>query len=373
MHSASNILRSLNSVHLPTYSLPPQVSMNPPSTPPEADEADPITPTIVIRSPDQHLGINQSYKESSLKKQKKAKGPIMDFQIPPPEELPVIYDEPDHKKPPYSYATLIGMAILRSEERKLTLSQIYGWISQTFRYYKKEDVGWQNSIRHNLSLNKAFTKTEKSKDGKGHFWKIETGYEHIFLKNKASSKRKIDDANGPMNETKPSLLPPLPRAHIDESPIPVKRYKPSDIKIGNGELLNIPSLGAPSPNWRMSNDHQPQMIFKSTSEFSSTTTIFDSPRPLYGNANREFTSSFSCNFELSPVKVKETGPLLEPITPARQFRQSTNLTKTPNSVKKLWNSPSYLDDFYTSPVNDGSPRKKVTDLFGFFNRKENDI
>lgn len=91
------------------------------------------------------------------------------------------------KKPPYSYATLIGLAILQSPDGKLTLSQIYNWISIHFPYYKQKDAGWQNSIRHNLSLNDAFVKTEKSCDGKGHFWEVKSGYETKFFKGETGS------------------------------------------------------------------------------------------------------------------------------------------------------------------------------------------
>lgn len=96
--------------------------------------------------------------------------------------MPPIVD--DGTKPPYSYATLIGIAILRSEEKKLTLSQIYKWINDTFSWYRKSKSGWQNSIRHNLSLNKAFKKQERPKGdpGKGNYWLVETGCEHQFLK-----------------------------------------------------------------------------------------------------------------------------------------------------------------------------------------------
>ncbi|CAB4254762.1 similar to Saccharomyces cerevisiae YCR065W HCM1 Forkhead transcription factor that drives S- phase specific expression of genes involved in chromosome segregation, spindle dynamics, and budding [Maudiozyma barnettii] len=76
------------------------------------------------------------------------------------------------KKPPYSYAILICLAILQSREGRLTLSQIYQWISSHFTFYKLKDASWQNSIRHNLSLNEAFIKTQKSSDGKGHFWEV---------------------------------------------------------------------------------------------------------------------------------------------------------------------------------------------------------
>lgn len=102
----------------------------------------------------------------------------------------VVLQDPN-KKPPYSYAMMIVLSILQSDTGKLTLSQIYYWISSHFPYYKREDAGWQNSIRHNLSLNEAFVKGGKSLDGKGHFWEIKPGYESKFFKNDESFS--IDD------------------------------------------------------------------------------------------------------------------------------------------------------------------------------------
>ncbi|OAX79880.1 hypothetical protein ACJ72_05796 [Emergomyces africanus] len=105
-------------------------------------------------------------------------------QLPDPMDMPLVED--DGSKPPYSYAILIGMAILRAPNRRLTLSQIYKWISDTFAFYRAGDSGWQNSIRHNLSLNKAFIKQERPKDdpGKGNYWAIEPGMEAQFLRDK---------------------------------------------------------------------------------------------------------------------------------------------------------------------------------------------
>ncbi|KAI9721461.1 MAG: hypothetical protein M1812_002223 [Candelaria pacifica] len=106
------------------------------------------------------------------------------FQLPEPEDMPRVDD--DGAKPAYSYATLIGMSILRAPNRRLTLAQIYKWISDTFAYYRVSETGWQNSIRHNLSLNKAFVKQERPKDdpGKGNYWALASGTEHQFVKDK---------------------------------------------------------------------------------------------------------------------------------------------------------------------------------------------
>lgn len=46
-------------------------------------------------------------------------------------------------KPPYSYATIIGHAILTSKERKLTLNDIYVWITENYPFYSNDTQGWQ--------------------------------------------------------------------------------------------------------------------------------------------------------------------------------------------------------------------------------------
>lgn len=86
-------------------------------------------------------------------------------------------------KPPYSYATMITQAILSNEDGVMSLSEIYDWIASHYAYYKYSKTGWQNSIRHNLSLNKAFEKVPRrpNEPGKGMKWQISESYKEDFL------------------------------------------------------------------------------------------------------------------------------------------------------------------------------------------------
>lgn len=149
-------------------------------------------------------------------------------RIPEPWDMPLIED--DGSKPPYSYRSLIGMSILRAPSRRLTLAQIYKWISDTFSYYRASDAGWQNSIRHNLSLNKAFIKQERPKDdpGKGNYWAIEPGMESLFVKDKPTRR---PTSSGPSMRifTHPSSEGNISAWPIDSTPATKAAVQVSDV------------------------------------------------------------------------------------------------------------------------------------------------
>lgn len=142
-------------------------------------------PVSVRRQP-----LKRSYSEAAIVQGGSTKRAKVDsdhtLELPDPGNMPPVED--NGQKPPYSYAQMIGMAILRSPTRKLTLSEIYKWIEDHFKHYREAPKGgWMNSIRHNLSLNKSFVKQERAKGdaGKGNYWMIVPGNEMQFYKEKA--------------------------------------------------------------------------------------------------------------------------------------------------------------------------------------------
>ncbi|VDM43408.1 unnamed protein product [Toxocara canis] len=109
------------------------------------------------------------------------------------------YKNPE-EKPPYSYAQLIIQAIMSSPDHQITLSGIYAFITNRYPWYRATDKGWQNSIRHNLSLNRYFVKVARTHDepGKGSFWRMEpsSAQKNIEM---AYKKRKLKTTKGNKN------------------------------------------------------------------------------------------------------------------------------------------------------------------------------
>lgn len=108
---------------------------------------------------------------------------ISNIQSPPPVSTAIRNtarkQTPACPKPPYSYISLICMAIADSPEKKATLRDIIKYIEVKFPYYCSNKK-WHGSIRHNLTINDCFVKLPRRPGVKSCLWTIDPAFKDMF-------------------------------------------------------------------------------------------------------------------------------------------------------------------------------------------------
>lgn len=92
---------------------------------------------------------------------------------------PVVTNRNQNIKPPYSYISLICMAIANTKDKKATLREITKYIEDNFPYYRSNKK-WHGSIRHNLTINDCFVKLPRRLGNRSCLWTIDSAFGDMF-------------------------------------------------------------------------------------------------------------------------------------------------------------------------------------------------
>lgn len=202
-------------------------------------------------------------------------------------------DENQNIKPQYSYAQMITQAIMNTPDGKLNLNGIYNFIMNNYSYYRHQQAaGWQNSIRHNLSLNKAFEKVARSTDepGKGMKWQIVPEVRDDMVRNAYKGGR--GGHRGSSNPSSPNQL-----NYITQGPKDMAAKEP-----GSSRKRKVSPSGSPQPRSSLRNAHMTPDRSSRRLESEDTTLAADgSPLPRVRKNAAASSASLSETVPRSPT------------------------------------------------------------------------
>lgn len=134
---------------------------------------------------------------------------------------------PTTTRPPCSYVALIAMAIASAPDGRMTLAEIYRYIARRFPYFRlgggRNDLDarrWQNSIRHNLSLNDCFVRVERSAAAgeKVGYWTLHPLCHDMFVDGSLLRRARRFRAPPPSHQPLPTAVDHVPHHQYHAAP-----------------------------------------------------------------------------------------------------------------------------------------------------------
>ncbi|RAH77135.1 hypothetical protein BO86DRAFT_441920 [Aspergillus japonicus CBS 114.51] len=181
-----------------TYSVPFQIAAPYPTRPDTFQTACP-TPRLPPPSP----AFPRSGHRLFLPDKVKTHANRLGFHHEEPRPSPDDIGEEANSEAPYS--CLIEKALLEAPDKKLTLQDIYSWFEKrTVKGKDRSSKGWQNSVRHNLSMNAGFEAVREEQPGKKpqNYWRlteeaVKYGVQSTTRYRKQASNKKTSSSDPP--------------------------------------------------------------------------------------------------------------------------------------------------------------------------------
>lgn len=173
-----------------------------------------------------------------------------------------------HTKPDLPYAALIGQAILASPSHRLTLQEIYDYITIVYPHFKRNEQTWMNSIRHVLSTTIVFRKVQRDRAAGRTLWAIFDqdldcfaggGFRKEFCADMQEQRERVRQSNRKRSaEDTPTRKPKKKRLKTDASQEQMPHALHPQMGIPMSTLPAVAYPGPPMfPGPRPGTHHQP--------------------------------------------------------------------------------------------------------------------